>query len=176
MLVHQSQSEFCVCARTPLFFLCVSVRSLLLLLLFSTGLCNCSNILLHSLLHLSLSLSLSHSPESKGFYQGAPTRPDITGRGSVVVVVMEEEGEASYPLPHTWVLQGKSSPLLSSSAAALCITLIQSWERKKAVKFIYAFIILVLTSSIHLSIHHHSRWEEYPGPFTLVKVAMQDCC
>lgn len=87
------------------------MRSLLLLLLFSTGLCNCSNILLHSLLHLSLSLSLSHSPESKGFYQGAPTRPDITGRGSVVVVVMEEEGEASYPLPHTWVLQGKSSPL-----------------------------------------------------------------
>lgn len=88
--------------RLLLISLCVCVRFRLTCLLLCTGPCSSSNIPFHLLLNLSLSQSLSlflspslppspspslsHPPESKGLYQGAPARPDITGRGSVVVV------------------------------------------------------------------------------------------
>lgn len=56
------------------------------------------------------------------------------------------------PLPHICVLQGVSSSLLSLLHANVpCIPLTQRGDRKGAVKFIYVFIILVPTSSIHQS-------------------------
>lgn len=115
-----------ICWSAPLFCVCVrseSVSSLLLLL--CTGPCS-SKILLHSVLHLSFPPFSLLPPESKGFYQGAPARPDITSKGSVVVVEVrgggvkeEEEEEEGGACPCFTLLEFyEGNPLLSSPLTA----------------------------------------------------------